>query len=100
MSVSSLKLIKSASIIMGVLIILGIIALIFGLQRKFSEITDVFTEATISLNQGQIIHSVTTDAAGGVLLWIHQSEEPMQKQLIMHVDKQGTVKRKFYIMTK
>ena len=99
MSVSTLKLIKSASIIMGVLIILGIIALIFGLQSKFSEITDVFNEVTISLKKGEIIHSVTSDAAGGVLLWIHQSEESMQKQLIMHVDKQGNVKRKFYIMT-
>ncbi len=99
MTGSSLKLIKSASIVMGILIILGVIALIFGLQKQFSKVRTNFSELTISLKQGQKIRSVTTDAAGGVLLWIYNPNEAEQKQLIMHVDKSGTVKSHFYVVT-
>ena len=99
MPVSSLKLIKLASIIMGVLIILGIIALIYGIQQKLSEPLGNLSEQSIFLEPGQTIRSVTTDAAGGVLLWIHYPSELEQKQLIMHIDKSGTVKSRFHITT-
>ena len=99
MPVPSLKLIKLATIIMGVLIILGIIALIYGVHQKLSEFTGNLSEQTIFLKPGQIIRSVTTDAAGGILLWIYQPSELEQKQLIMHIDKSGTVKSHFHIIT-
>lgn len=99
MTASSLKLIKLASIIMGMLIILGIIALIFGLQQKFSEVKSNFSERTIYLKQGQIIQSLATDAAGGILLLIHHPHETEQKQLILSIDKSGTVKSRIYIVT-
>ena len=99
MPVSSLKLIKLASIIMGVLIILGIIALIYGIQQKLSEPWGNFSEQSIFLEPGQIVRSVTTDGAGGVLLWIHYPGELEQKQLIMHIDKSGAVKSHFHITT-
>ena len=99
MPVPSLKLIKLATIIMGVLIILGIIALIYGMHQKLSEFTGNLSEQTIFLKPGQIIRSVTTDAAGGILLWIYHPSEIEQKQLIMHIDKSGTVKSHFHIIT-
>ena len=99
MSVSSLKLIKLASIIMGVLIILGIIALFYGIKQKLSEPWGNLSEQSIFLEPGQIIRSVTTDAAGGLLLWIHYPGEREQKQLIMHIDKSGKVKSHFHITT-
>ena len=74
---------------MGSMIILCIIAVIYGIQKKFS----------IYLKPGHVIRSVTTDAAGGFLLWIYQQDEIEQKQLIMHVDKSGKVKSQLNIKT-
>ena len=98
-SASSLKLIKLLSIIMGLMIILCIIAVIYGIQKKFSEATHNFSEQSIYLKPGHVIRSVTTDAAGGFLLWIYQQDEIEQKQLIMHVDKSGKVKSQLNIKT-
>ena len=84
-----LKLVKMASIIMGVLIIFGFIALIFGLQQKLSDTTDAYSEVEIFLSEGQKILSVSPDAKGGILLWIENSNASDAKQLIQHIDKSG-----------
>ena len=93
----SLKLIKGASIIMGILIIFGFIALILGLQQKLSETTDAYSEVEIFLSEGQKILSVSPDAQGGILLWIENSNASDTKQLIQHIDKSGLVKRRLFI---
>ena len=98
-SVSSLRLIKLASIIMGILIILGVIALIFGIQQKLSKTTENIVELSIPLKQGQVIRSVDIDASGGILLWIGNPEASDQKQTILHVDRSGAIKTHFYITT-
>ena len=96
----SLKLIKMASIIMGVLIIFGIIALIFGLQQKLLDTEDAYSEVKISLSEGQKILSVSSDAQGGILLWIENSNSSDTKQLIRHIEKTGNVKSQFFITFK
>ena len=98
-SVSSLRLIKLASIIMGILIILGVIALIFGIQQKLSKTTENIVELSVPLKQGQVIRSVDIDASGGILLWIGNPEASDQKQTILHVDRSGAIKTHFYITT-
>ena len=98
-SVSSLRLIKLASIIMGILIILGVIALIFGIQQKLSKKTENIVELSVPLKQGQVIRSVDIDASGGILLWIGNPEASAQKQTILHVDRSGAIKTHFYITT-
>ena len=98
-SVSSLRLIKLASIIMGILIILGVIALIFGIQQKLSKTTENIVELSVPLKQGQVIRSVDIDASGGILLWIGNPEASDQKQTILHVDSSGAIKTHFYITT-
>ena len=98
-SVSSLRLIKLASIIMGILIILGVIALIFGIQQKLSKTTENIVELSVPLKQGQVIRSVDIDASGGILLWIGNPEASEQKQTILHVDRSGAIKTHFYITT-
>ena len=98
-SVSSLRLIKLASIIMGILIILGVIALIFGIQQKLSKTTENIVELSVPLKQGQVIRSVDVDASGGILLWIGNPEASDQKQTILHVDRSGAIKTHFYITT-
>ena len=98
-SVSSLRLIKLASIIMGILIILGVIALIFGIQQKLSKTTENIVELSVPLKQGQVIRSVDIDASGGILLWIGNPEASAQKQTILHVDRSGAIKTHFYITT-
>tara|TARA_B100001939_G_scaffold17967_1_gene14945 strand:+ start:1379 stop:1732 length:354 start_codon:yes stop_codon:yes gene_type:complete len=98
-SVSSLRLIKLASIIMGILIILGVIALIFGIQQKLSKKTENIVELSVPLKQGQVIRSVDIDASGGILLWIGTPEASDQKQTILHVDRSGAIKTHFYITT-
>ena len=98
-SVSSLRLIKLASIIMGILIILGVIALIFGIQQKLSKTTENIVELSVPLKQGQVIRSVDIDASGGILLWIGNTEASNQKQTILHVDRSGAIKTHFYITT-
>ena len=98
-SVSSLRLIKLASIIMGILIILGVIALIFGIQQKLSKTTENIVELSVPLKQGQVIRSVDIDASGGILLWIGNPEASVQKQTILHVDRSGAIKTHFYITT-
>ena len=98
-SVSSLRLIKLASIIMGILIILGVIALIFGIQQKLSKKTENIVELSLPLKQGQVIRSVDIDASGGILLWIGNPEASDQKQTILHVDRSGAIKTHFYITT-
>ena len=97
MSDKSLKLVKIASIIMGILIIFGFIALIFGLQQKLSNTTDAYSEVEIYLSEGQKILSVSPDAQGGILLWIENSNASDNKQLIQHIDKSGLVKRRLFI---
>ncbi len=92
-----LKLVKMASIIMGILIIFGFIALIFGLQQKLSDKTDAYSEVEIFLSEGQKILSVSPDAQGGILLWIENSNASDNKQLIQHIDKSGLVKRRLFI---
>ena len=98
-SVSSLRLIKLASIIMGILIILGVIALIFGIQQKLSKTTENIVELSVPLKQGHVIRSVDIDASGGILLWIGNPEASDQKQTILHVDRSGAIKTYFYITT-
>ena len=98
-SVSSLRLIKLASIIMGILIILGVIALIFGIQQKLSKTTENIVELSVPLKQGQVIRSVDIDASGGILLWIGNPEASVQKQTILHVDRSGAIKTHFHITT-
>ena len=98
-SVSSLRLIKLASIIMGILIILGVIALIFGIQQKLSKTTENIVELSVPLKQGQVIRSVDIDASGGILLWIGNPEASDQKQTILHLDRSGAIKTHFYITT-
>ena len=98
-SVSSLRLIKLASIIMGILIILGVIAVIFGIQQKLSKTTENIVELSVPLKQGQVIRSVDIDASGGILLWIGNPEASDQKQTILHVDRSGAIKTHFYITT-
>ena len=98
-SVSSLRLIKLASIIMGILIILGVIALIFGIQQKLSKKTENIVELSVPLKQGQVIRSVDIDASGGILLWIGNPEASVQKQTILHVDRSGAIKTHFHITT-
>ena len=98
-SVSSLRLIKLASIIMGILIILGVIALIFGIQQKLSKTTENIVELSVPLKQGQVIRSVDIDTSGGILLWIGNPEASDQKQTILHVDRSGAIKTHFYITT-
>ena len=98
-SVSSLRLIKLASIIMGILIILGVIALIFGIQQKLSKTTENIVELSVPLKQGQVIRSVDIDASGGILLWIGNPEASDQKQTILHMDRSGAIKTHFYITT-
>ena len=98
-SVSSLRLIKLASIIMGILIILGVIALIFGIQQKLSKKTENIVELSVPLKQGQVIRSVDIDASGGILLWIGNPEASGQKQTILHVDRSGAIKTHFHITT-
>ena len=98
-SVSSLRLIKLASIIMGILIILGVIALIFGIQQKLSKKTENIVELSVPLKQGQVIRSVDIDASGGILLWIGNPEASDQKQTILHVDRSGAIKTHFHITT-
>ena len=100
MSDKSLKLIKIASIIMGVLIIFGFIGLIFGLQQKLSVTTDAYSEVEISLSQGQKILSVSQDPNGGILLWIENLNASDTKQIIQHIDKSGIVKSQFFITVK
>jgi hypothetical protein len=100
MSDKSLKLVKMASIIMGILIIVGFIALIFGLQQKLSDTTDAYSEVEISLSEGQKILSVSPDAQGGIVLWIENSNASDMKQLIQHIDKSGIVKSQFFITVK
>ena len=100
MSDKSLKLIKIASIIMGVLIIFGFIGLIFGLQQKLSVTTDAYSEVEISLYQGQKILSVSPDQKGGILLWIENLNASDTKQIIQHIDKSGIVKSQFFITVK
>ena len=95
-----LKLVKMASIIMGILIICGFVALIFGLQQKLSDSGDTFSEAEIFLSEGQKILSVSSDAHGGILLWIENSNTSDTKQLIQHIDKSGIVKSQFFITVK
>ena len=97
MSDKLLKLVKMASIIMGILIIFGFVALIFGLQQKLSDTTDDYSKVEISLSEGQRILSVSPDAQGGILLWIENSNASDTKQLIQHIDKSGLVKRRFFI---
>jgi len=94
------KLLKMASIIMGILIIFGFIALIFGLQQKLSDTTDANSEVKIFLSKGQKILSVIPDAQGGILLWIENSNASDTKQLIQHIDKSGIVKSQFFITVK
>ena len=72
MSDKYLKLIKTASIIMGVLFVFGFIALILGLQQKLSDSSDAYSEAEISISKGQKILSVSSDAKGGIVLWIEK----------------------------
>ena len=98
MSDKSLKLIKMASITMGILIIFSFIALIFGLQQKLSDTADPYFEFEISLSEGQKIRSVSSDADGGMLLWIENSNASDKKQLIKHIDKSGIVKKQFFII--
>ena len=98
-SVSSLRLIKLASIIMGILIILGVIALIFGIQQKLSKKTENIVELSVPLKQGQVIRSVDIDASGGILLWIGNPEASVQKQTILHVDRSGAIRTRFFITT-
>tara|TARA_B100001057_G_C22490469_1_gene810039 strand:+ start:227 stop:580 length:354 start_codon:yes stop_codon:yes gene_type:complete len=100
MSDKSLKLVKIASIIMGVLIIFGFIGLIFGLQQKLSVTTDAYSEVEISLSQGQKILSVSPDPKGGILLWIENLNASDTKQIIQHIDKSGIVKSQFFITVK
>jgi len=97
MSDKSLKQIKMASIIMGVLIIFGFIALIFGSLQKLSDTADDYSEVKIFLSEGQKILSFSSDAQGGMLLWIENSNSLDTKQLIKHIDKSGIVKRQFFI---
>ena len=97
MSDKSLKLVKMASIIMGILIIFGFIVLIFGLLQKLSDTTDAYSEVEISLSEGQKILSVSPDAQGGILLWIENSNASDTKQLIQHIDQSGLVKRRLFI---
>ena len=92
-----LKLVKMASIIMGILIIIGLIALIFGLQQKLSDTPDAYSEVEIFLSEGQKILSVTPDAKGGILLWIENSNASDTTQLIQQIDKSGLVKRRLFI---
>ena len=92
-----LKLVKMASIVMGILIIFGFIALIFGLQQKLSDTKDAYSEVEIFLSKGQKILSVIPDAQGGILLWIENSNASDTKQLIQHIDKSGLVKRRLLI---
>ena len=98
-SVSSLRLIKLASIIMGILIISGVIALIFGIQQKLSKTTKNIVELSVPLKQGQVIRSVDIDGSGGLLLWISNPEASDQKQTILHVDRSGAIKTHFHITT-
>lgn len=84
---------------MGILIILGVIALIFGIQQKLSKKTENIVELSVPLKQGQVIRSVDIDASGGILLWIGNPEASDQKQTILHVDKSGAIKTHFYITT-
>ena len=86
-------------LIMGILIILGVIALIFGIQQKLSKTTENIVELSIPLKQGQVIRSVDIDASGGILLWIGNPEASDQKQTILHVDRSGAIKTYFYITT-
>ena len=98
-SVSFLRLIKLASIIMGILIILGVIALIFGIQQKLSKTNENIVELSVPLKQGQVIRSVDIDASGGILLWIGNPDASDQKQTILHVDRSGAIKTHFNITT-
>ena len=84
---------------MGILIILGVIALIFGIQQKLSKTTENIVELSVPLKQGQVIRSVDIDASGGILLWIGNPEASDQKQTILHVDRSGAIKNFFDITT-
>ena len=84
---------------MGILIILGVIALIFGIQQKLSKTTANIVELSVPLKEGQVIRSVDMDASGGILLWIGNPEASDQKQTILHVDRSGAIKNYFYITT-
>ena len=84
---------------MGILIILGVIALIFGIQQKLSKTTANIVELSVPLKQGQVIRSVDMDASGGILLWIDNPDASVQKQTILHVDRSGAIKTHFYIKT-
>ena len=100
MSDKSLKMIKLASIIMGILIILGVIALVFGLQQKLSYTNDPFSEYSIYLSEGQKIISVSSDGEGGVLLWIENTSIADGEQLIQQFDKSGNLRRQYKITSK
>ena len=82
---------------MGIFIIFGFIALILGLQQKLSDSEDPYSEAEFSISEGQKILSVSSDAEGGMILWIENSDASETKQLIQHIDQSGTVKKRLFI---
>ena len=84
---------------MGILIILGVIALIFGIQQKLSKTTANIVELSVHLKEGQVIRSVDIDGSGGLLLLISNPEASDQKQTILHVDRSGAIKTHFHITT-
>ena len=96
----SMKFIKIASIVMGVLIILSLVTLIYGIKQKLSVPAELSSKVEISLSKGEKILSVSADADGGILLWIENSSTTQKKLLIKHINKVGTVVRQFSINTK
>ena len=96
----SVKFIKMASILMGVLIIIGLVAFIFGVRQKLLVPAELFSEVEISIAEGEKILSVSPDGEGGILLWIENSSSPDKEQYIKHVNKVGIVVKQYFFNSK